>query len=54
MTALPRKFYGDPAECVDDLRRLKARAKRKAERARINKGLRIRALVKQAKNGGSR
>ena len=54
MTALPIKFYGDPSNCVDELRRLNKQAKRKDERARINKGLRIRALVKQAKRGGSR
>lgn len=49
--ALPYRFYGDPAECADEMRELKKRAKRKAERDRINKGRRIRALVKLAMKG---
>lgn len=48
MKALPKRFYGDPAECVDELRRLEELAKRAAERTLILKRLRIRGLVKQA------
>lgn len=51
---LPSRFYGDPADVVDEMRRIAAQAKRKAERDRINKGRRIRALVKQAMNGSKR
>lgn len=51
---LPSGFYGDPSECVDHIRRMRERAERMAERKRVNKGRRIRALVKQAmaKGGG--
>ena len=51
MTALPKWLYGDPAEAVDDFRKLRERAERQAEQLRINKGRRIRALVKQAMKG---
>lgn len=51
MTALPSMFYGDPADCVDEMRRIRAAAKKQAERDRLHKGRRIRALVKQAKRG---
>ena len=51
MTALPSRFYGDPVECVDELRRISEAAKKQAERDRLHKGRRIRALVKQAKRG---
>lgn len=52
MTALPSRFYGDPADCVDEMRSLGERAKRKAERDRINKGRRIRALVREVMRKG--
>lgn len=57
--ALPRQFYGDPVECVDELRRvLKVGSdieKRKADLHRLHKGRRIRALVRKVmKNGGGR
>lgn len=55
MSALPSRFYRDPADCVDEMRSLGAQAKRKAERARINKGRRIRALVREVmRNGGGK
>lgn len=51
MSVLPSRFYRDPSENVDEMRRIEEQAKRKAERARINKGRRIRALVKLAMKG---
>ena len=55
MKALPARFYRDPLECVDELRRANEAAKRQADKDRLNKGRRIRALVKQAMtNGGGR
>lgn len=55
MKALPIGFYGDPAECVDLTRTLRAQAKRAADRERQHKSRRIRALVKEVmKNGGGR
>jgi hypothetical protein len=48
---LPQRFYGDPAECVDELRKIHEQQKRKADRTRIYKGQRIRALVKQVMKG---
>lgn len=54
MTALPRFFYGDPSECVDVIRKVREASTRKAERERINKSRRIRALVKQAMKGVKR
>jgi hypothetical protein len=54
MIALPLRFYGDPADCVDEMRRISEAAKKQAERDRVHKGRRIRALVKQAmKKGGA-
>ena len=47
MKILPFRFYGDPSELVDELRRLEVRELRRASQTRINKGRRIRALVKQ-------
>ena len=47
MSVLPKRFYGDPSELVDELRRLEVRELRKANQTKINKGRRIRALVKQ-------
>lgn len=49
--ALPSKFYGDPSECVDELRKLQQAARKHAERDRLHKGRRIRALVEQAMKG---
>lgn len=54
MSALPFRFYGDPVEVVDEMRRLTDQAKRKAERERLNKARRIKALVKQAMRGVKR
>lgn len=52
---LPARFYGDPAECVDEMRRLVDAAKRQAERDRLHKGRRIRALVRKVmRDGGGR
>ena len=51
--ALPRMFYGDPSECVDELRRIRESAKRQAMRLRAHKARRIQALVRDViKNGG--
>lgn len=51
--ALPSRFYGDPADVVDERRRITQQQERQAELHRIHKGRRIRALVKAAlKNGG--
>ena len=57
--ALPAVFYRDPAECVDELRRVikvgSEIEKRKADQHRLHKGRRIRALVRKVmKNGGGR
>lgn len=53
--ALPWRFYGDPAERVDEMRKLNEAAKRKAELDRLHKGRRIRALVKKVmREGGNR
>lgn len=49
--ALPSVFYRDPVEAVDEIRRLRMQAKKQAERDRIHKGRRIRALVKLAMKG---
>lgn len=55
MKALPKRFYGDPADVVDEMRRIAAAAKRKAERTRIHKSLRIKALVAEVmRKGGCR
>lgn len=48
---LPSRFYRDPAECVDEIRCQREVARRQAERDRLHKGRRIRALVKQAMKG---
>lgn len=53
--ALPSLFYRDPAEAVDEIRKLREIAKKQAARLRRNKSLRIQAMVKQAmKNGGDK
>ena len=52
---LPSKFWGDPSECVDELRRLRIIAKRQAYLDMIHKGRRIKALVSAViKNGGDK
>lgn len=53
MKALPVLFYRDPADSLDEVRRLRAVADRQAERCRRHKRMRIKALVREAmKNGG--
>lgn len=51
MRALPARYYGDPAEVVDELRELRRLAEKKLQqrdaRQRLNKRRRIQALVKQ-------
>lgn len=49
---LPSRFYGDPSNVVDEMRRETERAKKQAERDRIKKGRRIRKLTKLAMKGG--
>jgi hypothetical protein len=51
INVLPRRFWGDPADCVDELRRLSEFAKRQALRDRRHKSLRIQASVKKAMKG---
>ncbi len=59
MMVLPARFYRDPAELVGEVRKLreaaKRKAERKAERDRIHKSRRIKALVREVMmNGGAR
>lgn len=54
MSALPSFLYGDPALCMDEVRRLRAAAERKQDRERMNKSKRIQALVRQAMKGVKR
>lgn len=49
--ALPARFYRDPAECVDELRKITEQLKRKAERDRMHKARRIQSLVRFAMRG---
>lgn len=51
MTALPSRFYGDPADCCDERRRLTELEKKQAERDRIKKSRRHQRQVQQAKQG---
>lgn len=51
-SALPQRFYGDPAENVDEWRRVQQGAKRQAEALRKNKARRIQALTRQVKKKG--
>ena len=44
--ALPSICYGDPAETLDEIRHLRDIEKRKAERERRHKSLRIQASVR--------
>lgn len=53
MSALLGRLYGDPANVADELRKARAAAERQAERDRLHKGRRIRALVRQAMKGGN-
>jgi len=50
-TAMPSRFYGDPANCCDERRKLTELAKKLAECDRKHKSRRIQMLVKQAKRG---
>lgn len=43
INVLPSRFYGDPADCVDEMRKLAEFAKRQAVRDRRHKSLRIQA-----------
>lgn len=53
--ALPSLYYRDPAESLDGIRQMRAKAKRKAERDRKHKSMRIQAMVREAKrNGGNK
>jgi hypothetical protein len=53
--ALPSMMYGDPAECVDRIRQMTAKAKRKAALDRKHKSMRIQASVRNVmKNGGDK
>jgi len=55
MKALPYRYYGDPAECVEEFAELRKVAESRIERQKVternNKGRRIRALVKDAMKG---
>lgn len=50
--ALPSIMYGDPAETLDQIRALHAKAKRKAAIERKHKSARIQALVRKAMRDG--
>ncbi|MFA5824799.1 MAG: hypothetical protein WC825_02370 [Gallionellaceae bacterium] len=50
--ALPSMMYGDPAECVDKIRQERAKAKRKADRERRHKSMRIQASVRKVMRDG--
>lgn len=53
MSTLPRRFYGDPSDNIDELRKLRQVVKRKTENERLAKQRRISKLVKQViANGG--
>lgn len=52
--ALPSRFYGDPSNLVDEMRRESERAKKQAGLDIIKKGRRIRKLTKMAMKGGKR
>jgi hypothetical protein len=54
MSALPSRFYGDPVNCADEMRKISKAAEIQAERDRIHKGRRIRALVRQKIRGDKR
>lgn len=51
MAVLERRFYGDPADCVDELRRRSEAAAKRKMRERQKKHRRIKSLVEQAKEG---
>jgi len=50
--ALPSIMYGDPAECVDRIRQMTAKAKRKAALDRKHKSMRIQASVRKVMRDG--
>jgi hypothetical protein len=53
--ALPSICYGDPAEFLDELRLMRAKAERKAKLDRKHKSMRIQASVRNVmKNGGDK
>jgi hypothetical protein len=51
INVLPSRFYGDPADCVDEMRKLSEFAKKQAIRDRRYKSMRIQASVKKAIEG---
>lgn len=53
MAAFPSRFYGDPSDNIDELRKLREADLKRKDRERVHKRRRIRALVKQViANGG--
>jgi hypothetical protein len=52
--ALPARFYGDPANVCDELRRLSDFAEVLRQREIVRKQRRIKSLVKAAKAGKGR
>ena len=50
--ALPSLMYGDPAETLDQIRSLHAKAKRKAALDRKHKSMRIQASVRKVMRDG--
>ena len=50
--ALPSIMYGDPAECVDRIRQMTAKAKRKAALDRKHKSMRIQASARKVMRDG--
>lgn len=51
MTALPSRFYGDPANVCDERRKLTDLAEKNQDRTRLRKRRRIQMLVKQVMKG---
>lgn len=52
MTALPSRFYGNPADVCDERRKLSDIAEKIKERKLLRKRRRIQKLTKQAINNG--
>ncbi len=49
--ALPSRFYGDPSNNVEEVTKLKERSVKRSEIERLNKGRRIRLLVRNVMKG---
>lgn len=47
----PSRFYGDPADCCDERRKLAEQSKERQKRLREQKSRRIKMLVKRVMKG---